>query len=637
MFLLLGIILILIVVFNQKIFRTFFAFLLFFILGISSVFIDNSENYDSYYNHYLKENSSVILKIDKILKSSNYHYKYDVNVVQIDSVKTRGKVLLNVLKDSAFRSFKVDELIFAKPEFLEVNKSLNPYQFDYRFYLAKQGIHHQIFLTSDSYKSSGIQGFSLVGLSANFRDKVQESLREYNFKNDEFGVINALLLGQRQEISKDLIADYSKAGAIHILAVSGLHVGIILLILTNLLKPMERLKNGRIIKTILIVFLLWGFAFVAGLSASVVRAVTMFTFLAIGMSFKRKNIVLFSLITSMFFLLIFKPMFLFDVGFQLSYLAVFGIVLVQPKLYTFWKTKYKIIDYFWQLTTVSIAAQIGILPLSLYYFHQFPGLFILSNLIIIPCLGVILLGGILIISLALIGVLPQFLADFYGAVISMMNNFVGWISSQEQFLFTEISLSFLMMLVCYFAIFLGVYFLIKISSKRLLYVLASILLVQSVFLYENHRKKTKKEFIVFYKSRNTILGNRIGEKLIVTHDLDSLEISKTNFMVSYRINENIIPVYRKGFSNIFSFEKDKILIVDSLGVYQLKNLNKPIVLLQQSPKINLERLIKEIDPKEIIADGSNYKSYVKRWQETSKKLEIPFYYTAEKGAYILKK
>ena len=629
-------ILVLLILLKNKVVRTFLSFFLFFFIGVSSVFVNNSFNYNTYYKNYLKESSSVILKIDKVLKSSNYHDKYEVSVHQVDSSKTTGKVLLNVLKDSTHSSLKVDEVLYAKPNFEELNPPLNPYQFDYKFYLEKQGIYQQLYLSSENYRSIGIRGFSLVGLSAKFRSQIQDALNSYHFKPDELAVINALLLGQRQEISKELLTDYSKAGAIHILAVSGLHVGIILLILTSIFKPLERVKNGRVIKTILIILLLWVFAFIAGLSASVVRAVTMFTFLAVGLSFKRKNIVLFSLISSMFFLLIIKPMFLFDVGFQLSYLAVFGIVLVQPKLYIIWNPKYRIIDKVWQLSTVSLAAQVGVLPLSLYYFHQFPGLFILSNLLIIPFLGAILLGGILVIILALIGILPQFLASFYGYVISLMNTFVSWISNQEAFLFTEISLSFSMMLISYAVIFSLVLLFIKFSTKRILYFLTSVVVFQSIYLKEKHERETKKEFIVFHKSRNTIIGNRVVEELYVNHDLDSLQIINTNFIASYRINENIKVTYKKGFSNVLKFGDQSVLIVDSLGIYKIEGLNNPIVLLQQSPKINLERLVKEIDPKHIIADGSNYKSYVKKWQKTSKKSRIPFYYTAEEGAYFIK-
>lgn len=631
-----GLISVFLMVFYHKKIITFVSFLLFFLIGISVVYFNNAVNYTNYYQNYLKENSTAILKVDKVLKSSFYHDKYEVEVVQVDNLKTKGKVLLNIQKDSLTNLLKVDELLMVKANFEEVVSPQNPHQFNYKDYLKRQGIYQQLFLENRRIKSIGFARFSLKGISAKFRNRVQESLEKYNFNLDELAVVNALLLGQRQEISKELLEDYSKAGAIHILAVSGLHVGIILLILSSFFKPLVRLKNGRIIKALLIVLFLWMFAFIAGLSASVVRAVTMFTFLAIGMAFQRKKVTEFSLIASMFLLLIFKPMFLFDVGFQLSYLAVFGIVWIQPKLYKIYTPRFFIDKKIWELITVSIAAQVGVLPLSLFYFHQFPGLFMLSNLVIIPCLGAILIGGIIIIFLAMLGFLPQFLAAIYGYVISLMNAFVSWISRQEQFLLTEISLSFIMMLIVYIVIVFGIHFLTNKSAKRLIYFLVSFMIYQGVFLFENYQKKTKQEFILFHKSRNSIIGNRVGEQLLINHDLDSLKISKINSMVSYRVGEKINAHYKTGFSNVYQFKNQLILVVDSLGIYQLKKLRSPIVILQQSPKINLERLIRTLNPKQIIADGSNYKSYVNRWKVICEKQKTPFHYTGKNGAYIIK-
>jgi competence protein ComEC len=338
----------------------------------------------------------------------------------------------------------------------------------------------------------------------------------------------------------------------------------------------------------------------------------------------------------MFFLLIVKPMFLFDIGFQLSYLAVFGIIWVQPTLYKFWNPKLKIVDKFWQLLTVSFAAQAGILPLSLYYFHQFPGLFWMSNLIIIPFLGAILIGGIVIIFLSLIGFLPQFLATIFGFVIAQMNNFVRWISLQEQFLFKDISLSFLMMIASYISIIFLVRFLMDSSLKKMIYFLISIVIFQSVFVFETYQNKSKTGFIVFHKSRSSVLGIRTGKDFLVYHNLDSLDIKKSNLITSYKIGENVHQHFKTQETAIFKFKNEHILLIDSLGVYQLNKLINPIIVLQYSPKINLERLIIIMQPKQIIADGSNFKSYVSRWKIVCEKEKTPFYYTGKNGAYMMK-
>ncbi|MEQ3500647.1 ComEC/Rec2 family competence protein [Tenacibaculum sp. SSH1-16] len=611
--------------------------LLFFVfIGVSTTYIHNPKNYVSHYKHQLTKNSTYILDVQKVLKPGNYYTKYVVKVSQVDSTKTTGYILLNIQKDSLSPILKVGNRIFIKTPFKELIPPLNPHQFDYKQYLAKQYVYHQVFIDNHQFKKLENSKLSLISLSAHIRGKIQASLKKYHFTNDQFAVINALLLGQRQEISKELLESYTNAGAIHILAISGLHVGILLLLLSYLLKPLENLPHGTIIKVVCVIFLLWSFAFIAGLSASVVRAVTMFTFVAIGLSFKRKKVIEFSLISSMLFLLLIKPMFLFDVGFQLSYLAVFGIVWVQPLLYSIWTPKLRFLDKGWQLFTVSIAAQAGILPISLYYFHQFPGLFILSNLIIIPFLGTILFGGIVIIILATFNILPQFLANIYGSIISLMNYFVSWVSKQEVFLLKELSMSFEAMIAWYiFIIFLFQLWFRKTYNNIVLF-LTSTIILQGVYLYEKSQRVNKSEFIVFHKSRYSILGERNRNELNVFSSLNDSILLQEKILQSYRVAQGIISKNIDSISYIASFSNKQILIVDSLGMYQIKKLKNPIVVLKNNPKINLSRLIFWLKPKQIIADGSNYKSYINGWKETCYKQKTPFWYTGQNGAYIIK-
>ncbi|RKF04678.1 competence protein ComEC [Tenacibaculum lutimaris] len=620
---------------KRKIFSLVSLFLFVFI-GVSATYIHNPKNYVNYYEHQLTDGSYSILTIQKVLKPGNYYTKYVAKVSQVDSTTTTGYILLNIQKDSTKTSLAVGNRIFIKTSFKELIPPLNPHQFDYKQYLAKQYIYHQLFLSEHEFKQLNNASFSIINLSASIREKIQNSLNQHRFTDDEFAVINALLLGQRQEISKELLESYTNAGAIHILAISGLHIGILLLLLSYLFKLLERLPYGMILKTVCIVILLWSFAFIAGLSASVVRAVTMFTFVAIGLSFKRSKVIEYSLISSMLFLLLIKPMFLFDVGFQLSYLAVFGIVWVQPLLYDLWKPKLRFLNKGWQLFTVSIAAQAGILPISLYYFHQFPGLFILSNLIIIPFLSAILFGGIVIVLLATFNILPQFIADIYGFVISLMNYFVGWVSHQEDFLLKEISMSFWAMLAWYvFTIFFFQVWIRK-TSKSIVFFLTSILLLQGVYFYEKYQRVNKNEFIVFHKSRHSIYGKRNGGELHIFSSINDSILQQEKLLQSYRIGEHILSKNIDSIFNVTSFNNKQVLVIDSLGVYQIKGIRKPIVILQNSPKINLNRLITTLKPQQIIADGSNYKSYINRWKETCNKQKTPFWYTGQNGAYIFK-
>lgn len=614
---------------------TFLSFVFFVFIGISSVYIQNDKNYKKYFEYFLNEETTSVLNITKVLKTGNYNDKYIAEVIQINKQKTIGKILLNVNKKGAKAPLKVGTQVFLKPTFKAVNPPLNPHQFNYAEYLKKQGIYKQIHTNQNEFKIIGNSNFSLVTFASTVRETIQKSLKNHHFSDNEFAVINALFLGQRQEISTELKESYTNAGVIHILAISGLHIGILMLLLSYILKPLESIKHGTLIKSVLIVILLWIFALITGLSASVVRAVTMFTFVTIGQSLQKKQVVEYSLITSMLLLLLIQPLFLFDIGFQLSYLAVFGIIWIQPLLVKRWKPKYKITYKIWQLITVSLSAQIGILPISLYYFNQFPSLFLLSNLVIIPTLGSILAIGILIIILSLLNILPQFLADFYGFIISLLNRFVEWIAQQEQFLFKEISVSFLLLLGLYLFIF-GFFQLFKQAKlKQLYFFLSTILLVQSIIIYEKYQKNTKQEFIVFHKGRHSVFGKRKGKTAKIYSDIKIAKLEKQKFLNSYKIREEISLKTMNKVPNTFRFKNETILIIDSLGVYNIPQLKNPIVILTQSPKINIHRVILTLQPNLIIADGSNYKSYVNLWKQSCENKKTPFYYTQQNGAYVI--
>lgn len=624
------------VLFFLKSLRPFSVFcgFTFFILGMAITFQSDIRNDPLYYENYLRKNNTSVLQITEVLKPNKFSNRYKAEVIQVNSNETTGKVLLSIRKDSIANMLEADQRILTRTDFLEVKPPLNPHQFDYKSYLARQGIHRQVYLKSDEFFEIETET-TFLGWISQLRSNIQQSLKKEGFSDDEFGVMNALLLGQRQEVSKELIDDYSNAGAIHILAISGLHVGIILLLLSYFFKPLELIKKGHLFKLLFIVLFLWFFALLAGISASVVRAVTMFTAVAIGQSVQRKNSVVYSLILSIFVLLLIKPMFLFDVGFQLSYLAVFGIVTIQPKLSSLWQPKRILIDKIWQLTTVSLAAQLSVLPLSLFYFHQFPGLFLLSNLVIVPFLGIILIGGIVMILLSVMSILPEFLIDVYGGIISLMNAFIRFVSKQEEFLFSRISFSFWMLIASYILIVFGFQYFERKSALRLKLFLVSILVFQSVLFYEKYDSQSKKEVLLFHKNQHSMIGIREGERLLTSHSLDSIAYQLDWNLASYSIGEKVKLVGGKTPNGYFEFHNQQFLIIDSLGIYQLKELKEPIVILQHSPKINLNRLIDSIKPKQIVADGSNYKSLIQRWKETCDERGMPFWFTGEKGAYLV--
>lgn len=624
--------------FTKTIWFGLLSFLLMVSIGVLTVNLHNQKNFESHYSNNLSTNTgslnTITFRIRELLKPNSYYTKYVVDILNIDGKKATGKSLLNIRQDSLPNTLKVDAVFICKTELQSIYPPLNPSQFDYKNYLSKKYIYHQIVASHQSLFKSESKQYSLFGIANYIRNFINLKLKPYHFKPDELSIINALLLGQRQDISEETYSNYTNAGVIHILAISGLHIGIILMLLNFVLKPLEQFKNGKLIKTILIVFILWSFALIAGLSASVTRAVTMFSIVAIGMNLKRPTNIFNTLAISMFILLLVKPMFIFDVGFQLSYMAVFAIVIIDPLLYRLWKPKNKIVNFYWHTLTVTLSAQLGILPLSLYYFHQMPSLFFISNLVIIPLLGYILGFGIIIILLAVLNVLPQFLADIFGSTISLMNSFVEWISNQSDFLIKNISFNLLYVLTTYVLIAFLINFWKQKTYKNFKLILIGIIILQSTIIYTNYNKPTN-QLIVFHKSRYSLIGNISKNKINVTHDFDSITQSKNKIITGFIVKNHIENTQNNSLQNLYILNEKKFYIIDSLSTYNVKSFKPDYILLRQSPKLNLNRLIDSIKPKYIIADGSNYKSYIKRWEGICKKRKLPFHQTGKKGAFII--
>lgn len=627
--------------FQTPIIFPLFVFLLSFFIGFGAITfknqLNNKQHYSKAVNFSTEYPITAIITIKSILKSTSYYDKYEAEVCQLNGQKSTGKILVNIYKDSTKSQLLVDDRLAVKLVFNAIAEPLNPYSFNYKKYLQQQQIHHQIYVDNSQYLKLKKSMLSVKGIAANVREKINSVLIQNGFKDDELAVVKALILGQRQHITSELQQSYAGAGAIHILAISGLHIGIILLILKAVFKPLHYFKHGKLSATIIIIILLWMYAILSGLSASVVRAVAMFTAIAIAMQVNRPSSTYKTVIISMFFLLLFNPYYLFEVGFQLSYLAVFSIVWIQPKLYNLWKSKWWIFDKLWQLLTVSMAAQIGVLPLSLYYFHQFPGLFFVSNLVIIPFLGIILTAGIVVIILSVLQIAPQLMVDLYISVIQQMNHFVAWIAQQEFFIIKQISMSFLLMMSFYALLF----FVLKWTEKREFYrfilVIISIILLQTIFIFEKQKRQSTDEFIVFNESKASTIGKRNGDKIRFDTSADSLK-PISNFKLAYLVGtglDEMLPSEK--IKNLYIFNDEIILLVDSLGIYKVNSVKPTIVILRQSPKINLERLIEKLKPKIVVADGTNYKSYLKDWEQTCLKSKTPFHNTLQKGAFVLYK
>tara|TARA_R100000306_G_scaffold15474_1_gene19924 strand:+ start:6619 stop:8655 length:2037 start_codon:yes stop_codon:yes gene_type:complete len=624
---------------QKSIYYGLITYLIFFGIGFASYQLQLPTFQDEHYSHILSENDTsetplLTLKITEVLKPDRFNHKYIAECISVNKIEASGKILLNIQKDSILKEYTIDDVLLISEKVITIPEPLNPYQFDYSAYMKKLGVYYQIRTEPRAILAFEKGSKTIRGTAENIRSHLIAKLKESKITDNERSIIQALVLGQRRDIDKQLYADYAAAGAVHILAVSGLHVGILFFILKWLFLPLGKIRYGKQIKAIAIICCLFGFALLAGLSPSVVRAATMFSLFLFAEQLKRPTNSINTLFISYLFLLIINPLWLFHVGFQLSYLAVFFILLIQPKLFGYWYPKNWFIRKAWAILTVSIAAQVGVVPLSLYYFHQFPGLFLLTNIVVLPFLGILLGFGLLIVLLVSINMLPDWLSEIYNQIVLSLNNFISWVAKQDAFLFQDIHFSVEKVLVAYLFIITSTLLWKQYSYRRLTACLLSICLLISIFIWDK-REASGNELIVFQKSRNTLIGIKNGNDLLLLKPDTLSETAKNTFPIKgYRTANQIKGFSEKIVPKVFSYNKQNILVLDSLAVYP-KSIKIDIVLLTQSPKINLERLIDSLKPNHIIADGNNYKTYVTRWRNTCEKKKLPFYHTGTKGAFIL--
>ncbi|MFT6799750.1 MAG: competence protein ComEC, partial [Nonlabens sp.] len=426
----------------------------------------------------------------------------------------------------------------------------------------------------------------------------------------------------------------------------GLHVGIILLILRFLSQSILRLKYGRWIQSAVLIVLLWCFALLTGMSPSIMRAVTMFSFVAIGMNLKRKGSVYHSLTLSAFVLLVYDPRLLFQVGFQLSYMAVFSIVLIQPVLAGLWTWPNKVKDFFWSICTVTIAAQIGVAGVSLFYFHQFPGLFILGNLLLLPLLPFIIGAALLLILLLFIGLPTEWLTTALNVLLEFIMETVAAISSWDAFIIREIYITWWETILIYTALFGLVLFLVpyfKRSKKERFYLekpnwmlhlsLASVILWIGIHTFEKYTF-SEEQFLVLHQATGSAVSLSNKDQALLLTDLHIMDTTRA--IISLERLKNIENHRGKKLSiadlqSMVHYKDAQLVVISENGVYDtsIKNAN---VLLSHSPKINIERLILDTQPKMIIADGSNYRNLIEAWKVTCDQRNIRFLNTYKEGA-----
>ena len=402
----------------------------------------------------------------------------------IGSHPVERKAILYLKQDSAAACLKSGDELLVSTRISPPANQKNFDEFDYARYLMRRGISGTGYvaagkwITLRSVQTNGTIHLRLRCLADSYREKVIALYRQLGFTGDELAVLSALTIGDKTELSESVRESYSIAGASHILALSGLHIGLLYAFLFFILRPVARKgRTGRCVRSVSLLVLLWAFAFFTGLSPSVVRSVTMFSILALADVFGRQPFSLNTLAVTAWLMLLCNPAGLFDVGFQLSFLAVASILLIQRPVYRLFAVRNRVGKSIWGLMSVSIAAQIGTAPLVMFYFSRFSVHFLLTNLLVIPLITIILYAAIFMLLLTPFPWLQIWAVVGVRKLLEGLNLFVRWV---EQLPCSSVDGIWLYQLeVCGIYVFLfgAVCYCLHRRLRNLLFCLLSVLLL----------------------------------------------------------------------------------------------------------------------------------------------------------------
>lgn len=428
----------------------------------------------------------------------------------------KGRLLLALKSDNKKpMMLEYGDMLLIPAKYTPVEPPQNIGEFDFSAWLAMQNIYQQVYLNQQPILLSHNCGNTVIAFALTFRQRQIDQLKKLIHGQEAFSVASTLLLGYRADLNKETLNSYAKTGTIHALSVSGMHVGLIYIILNWLLRFLNHKKGLKIIKLFLIITLIWFYALITGFSPSVLRSAIMLTAFILAKTLNRSSNSYNILAFSAFTLLVYNSLLIFDVGFQLSFLSVFGLIYLQPLIYHGIYFKFKWADKLWNITAMSLAAQIATFPLSVYYFHQFPVYFLFSNLfIMLPAALMMYIGlGMLLCRL-------YFLAPVLEEVLNFTNAGLKWIAHLPFSTISSIWLDKFEFMLLSTTLILGVLSM-SMLHKKLLYVsLFTLLTLQIAMGIDKLKAHQQKKMITFKLKKNYAKAYLLSKRAFLFTDVN---------------------------------------------------------------------------------------------------------------------
>lgn len=530
-------------------------------------------------------------------------------------------------------------LLFKQPAL--ITASGNPGGFNFREFAAAQQIHHQVLLHPGQFRITGKRpvGKTTAWLAI-LKEKILHTLNRYIPGNTEAAVAEALLIGYRKNLDKELLQAYSNTGVVHIIAISGMHLGMIYGLLLLLLKPLQ-VNRIRWLKPLIVLLIIWGFSLLTGASASIVRAAIMFSFVLAGTALNRSASLLNSLAAAACCMLCYNPQLLWDIGFQLSYAAVLGIHFFAQPLTRLLYTPNRLLQQCGKMVAITLAAQLLTLPLLLYYFHQFPYLFLLTNFIAIPLSGIILYCEILLLVISPFSAIATYIGQCTSFLLKLMNQVISNAAIIPFGVSEQIQINLAQVALLYLLIVLTACWLMLKKARLFLAAAASLVVFAGIGAYEKILSGQQQKLIVYSIPKTTAVdileGNRY--RYLGNPALSQNPAQVRNYLTPTKTLYRAIAASTQTNTIVrapFLFSNNKtILIVRPELPFPIRPLPKKIdlVIICGNPNIQLDEIHRYTNSKYYVFDCSNDLWKIEKWKKEAENLHLRRHSVPDSGAF----
>lgn len=616
-------------------------------IGALLTYTSDIRNQPGWYGHRYAPGDTLVLIVQEPPEAKPNSYKALANITALCHdgrwSTVSGKLLLYFSKDNLPEGLGYGSVIQLHKPIQAIRNSGNPGAFDYERYCLFHQVTGQVYIKSDEYVLAPQKQFNPLRQTIfTARDAVVHTLKRYIPGGQEQAVAAALLIGYRNDLDKDLVQAYSNTGVVHIIAISGLHLGMIYGLMVALFAPVKRYKAVRWIRPIVILVVLWAFALVAGAAPSIVRSAVMFTFIVVAEMVNRKTNMYNTLAAAAFCMLVQNPFILWDVGFQLSFAAVISIVTFMMPVYRWYCFRSVIADKIWAMTAVTLSAQVFTLPLVLYYFHQFPVLFLVTNFIAVPLSGLILYAEILLVCLAPVQTAANWLGQFTGALIRFMNRFITAVNELPYTVVDQLQFSVFEVWMLFGCIIATAVWLMQRKPAALpVALLFAVVLAGSNAA--GHITAVRQQKLVVYHvpkfaATDIIQGRQctfIGDTALLGNSfLRNFHIRPGRIL--FRTNNVAIMPAVDALHSIRVGGKTLVMVTGPLPPAVLsQKIRADVLILSHNPRIYISQLTDYFDVGLLVADGSNPLWKTELWKKDCENLHLRFHSTAQQGAFVM--